>query len=118
MARTLTAGVDYAPPQSQRATKVPSREPSPINGDRWRSIHGQALEWALDRCSIEQKAAAYRMGYSDPGVVSRWIYGTERMQLDKLRMLGEVFFAELLVALAQTCEGVEVRTQVTLARRA
>ena len=52
-----------------------------------------------------------------PGVVSRWIDGRERMQLDKLRMLGDDFFAELLVALAQTCDGVEVRTQVTLIAR-
>lgn len=82
-------------------------------------MHGQALDWALDRARIEQKQAAFSMGYSDPAVVSRWVSGKERMQLDKLRMLGDEFFSELLVALAQTCSGVEVRTQVTLiARRA
>jgi len=68
---------------------------------------------------VTKQEAAYRMGYADSGVVSRWISGLERMQLDKLRGgLGEKFFGELLVALLQTCEEVEVKTHVTLGRTA
>lgn len=77
---------------------------------------GQCLEWALDRARITNQDAAFRMGYSDSGVVSRWINGTERQQLDKLKLLGEVFWQEYVIALAQDCPGVEVKTQITLAR--
>ncbi len=113
MSRTLAAGVDYAHPHSLKAC-----EAEPLSDrDQFLKLHGQALAWALDRARIEQKQAAFRMGYTDPAVVNRWCLGRERMQLDKLRMLGDDFFAELLVALAQTCAGVEVRTQVTLIAR-
>ncbi len=117
MGRTLAAGTDYAHPHSLRVRRPEGEAVSPTNGDEFLKAHGQALDWALDRARIEQKAAAFRMGYTDPGVVSRWISGKERMQLDKLRLLGDDFFGELLVALAQTCSGVEVRTQVTLIAR-
>jgi len=111
------AVLEAVPPQTLRVGERRGEAAAPTNGEAFLKAHGQALDWALDRARIEQKDAAYRMGYTDPGVVSRWISGKERLQLDKLRMLGDDFFAELLVALAQTCDGVEVRTQVTLIAR-
>ena len=80
-----------------------------------RSI-GQAFDWALDRARITKQEAAYQMGYTDDGVMGRWASGTERVQLDKLRMLGDDFFQEFVIALAQTCAGVDVKTQITLAK--
>ena len=116
MADSMRANLPPNHPQMLRAKGEGS--PQPV-GIAFLKTHGDALEWALDRCRIEQKDAAYRMGYTDSGVVSRWISGLERMQLDKLRGgLGEKFFGELLVALLQTCEEVEVKTQVTLGRTA
>jgi hypothetical protein len=56
------------------------------------------------------------MGYSDSGVIGRWVSGLERVQLDKVRLLGDDVFQEFVIALAQTCGGVEVKTQITLSR--
>lgn len=117
MPRTLTAGVDYAHPHSLKTSARSGQEGSPLSGDDFLCVHGRALGLALDRSGITQKQAAFAMGYTDPAVVNRWCLGRERMQLDKLRALGDAFFSELLVALAQTCQGVEVRTQVTLIKR-
>lgn len=83
-------------------------------GDAVKRELGQALEWALDRARITKQDAAFRMGYSDQGVIGRWISGQENMQLAKLRLIGDDFFQEFVIALAQTCAGVEVKTQITL----
>ena len=96
------------------------RAPSPVDpqklGDSQGKAIGQAFEWALDRARITKQEAAYRMGYADSGVIGRWISGKENLQLVRSRLIGEVFFQEFLIALAQTCEGVEVKTQITLAK--
>lgn len=122
MDRTLAAGQDYAHPRSLKVGGEPSETASPQNGDqidadlaRFLRMHGQALEWALDHARIEPKDAAGRMGYTDPAVIYRWFSGKERLQLDKLRSaLGEKFFGKFLVALMQTCDGVEVETSIRL----
>ncbi len=103
------------------------RGPSPSDPPRrgmeekaacFRRQHGQALDWVLDVVRVNQKTAAEEMGYADHGVVGRWTSGAERFQLDKLRAaLGEDFFAELLIALLQTCDAADVSTAVTVRRR-
>jgi hypothetical protein len=77
---------------------------------------GQAFEWALDRARITKQEAAFRMGYTDSGVIGRWISGKENLQIARTRLIGEEFFTEFLVALAQTCAGVAVRTVIELKR--
>lgn len=77
---------------------------------------GQAFEWALDRAHVTHKDAAYRMGYSDQGVIGRWVSGMERVQLDKVRLLDDVY-PEFLVALLQACAGVEIHTSISVVRR-
>jgi len=48
------------------------------------------------------------------GVIGRWISGTENIQLARTRFIGQEFFQEFVIALAQTCAGVEVKTLITL----
>lgn len=79
---------------------------------------GQCFDWALDKARINKGAAAAAMGYSDQTILSRWIAGTERVQLDKCKLLGDEFFREFVIALAQTCQGVSVTTQINLQRTA
>lgn len=115
MARTLTAGADYRHPQTLRA---PSPErPQFLENRDFRKQIGQAFEWALDRCHMNQKTAADAMGYSDQAVVGRWINGTERVQIDKVALLGEDVFGEFVCALAQLTTGVQVRTVIEMVRR-
>ena len=102
-------------PQMLRAGSPP--DPQKL-GEAYRREIGQAFEWALDRARLTKGEAAYRMGYADQGVIGRWVSGTERVQLDKCRLLGPTFYQEFVIALAQTCEGVEVRTQITLLKAA
>lgn len=62
---------------------------------------GMAIETALDRCRITKQEAAFAMGYSDSGVMGRWIAGTETPQFAKLWMLGTEFQKHLVAALAE-----------------
>ena len=93
------------------------RDPQKLEMDTRREI-GQAFEWALDRARLTKKQAADLMGYSDQAVLGRWVSGLERVQLDKCKVLGDDFFREFVCALAQTCAGVTVTTQINLQRTA
>lgn len=77
---------------------------------------GVALESALARASITKQAAAFDMGYTDSGVISRWINGTENAQVGRLWMLGQRFQQEFAIALAEQIQGLDVKTTVTIAR--
>lgn len=114
MAPNATDSLGSLHPQMLRAGSPVDPQVSGIPDYR-RDI-GQAFEWALERAHITKGEAAYRMGYADQAVIGRWISGTERVQLDKCRLLGKEFYQEFVVALAQTCEGVEVRTQISFSR--
>lgn len=103
--------LDGIHPQMLRARSEAAPQ---LSGDAVKRELGQALEWALDRARITKQDAAFRMGYTDSGVIGRWISGVENMQLAKLRLIGDGFFQEFVIALAQTCAGVEVKTQITL----
>src|SRR6188474_2367179 len=72
------------------------------SGDEHGKQIGQAFEWALDRARVTKQEAAFRMGYTDSGVIGRWVSGKENLQLARTRMIGEPFFQEFLIALAQT----------------
>lgn len=79
---------------------------------------GGAIEKALRRAGIEKQAAAFTMGYTDASVVGRWIAHTETPQFAKLKLLGDVFWCELLFALAEGVSGLEKHTQLVLRRPA
>lgn len=77
---------------------------------------GRVVEIALDRACLTKQEAAYAMGYSDAGVMGRWIAGTETPQFAKLWMLGDRFRKELVIALAEKVSDVEVQTTVIVRR--
>ena len=70
----------------------------------------------MDKARITKQQAAFAMGYTDSGVIGRWVSGVERIQLDKLRLLGDGFWQEWVIVQAQITPGVEVRTLITLAK--
>lgn len=77
---------------------------------------GQCLEWAIERVHTTKTAVATDLKYTDPGVISRWTTGTERLQLDKLKVLAPAVYRELLIALLKIEGGVHVKTVVELER--
>lgn len=79
---------------------------------------GRAIESALDRARLTKQAAAYAMGYSDSGVMGRWISGTETPQFARLWTLGERFRQELVAALAEAAGGAEIETTIKFRRMA
>ena len=113
MSEIVASALNNVHPQMLRAGSPAT--PQLSGEDHGRAI-GQAFEWALDRARVTKQEAAYRMGYSDSGVIGRWVSGKENLQLARTRLIGETFFQEFLIALAQTCPGVEVKTQITLAK--
>lgn len=115
MSEQLRRRLDDVKPQMLRAGFASDPQ---LSGEQHRRDIGQAFEWALDRARLTKQEAAYAMGYTDSGVIGRWVNGTERVQLDKVRLLGDAAFQEFVIALAQTCGGVEVKTQITLSRAA
>jgi hypothetical protein len=90
-------------------------EPQKLGEDALRAI-GQAFEWAIDQARSTKGALATDLGYTDQGVIGRWISGKERIQLDKLKAHAPAVYVEFLLALIQMCDGVEVKTQVTMRR--
>jgi hypothetical protein len=78
---------------------------------------GQAFEWALDRSRITKQDAAFRMGYTDSGVIGRWISGKENLQIAKVWLIGEGFFQEFVIALAEVAK-CEIETTVKIRRTA
>lgn len=90
--------------------------PQKLGEDALREI-GQAFEYAIDQAKSTKGAVATELGYTDQGVIGRWISGKERIQLDKLRAFAPRVYVEFLLALLECQDGVEVKTQVTLLRR-
>lgn len=79
---------------------------------------GRAIEAALDRARLTKQEAAYAMGYSDSGVMGRWINGTETPQIARLWTLGERFRQEFVIALGEQAGGAEIETTVKFKRTA
>jgi hypothetical protein len=51
---------------------------------------GRALERAIAMSGLSKQEAAFAMGYSDPGTVSRWCAGTERLHVDKVMAVADL----------------------------
>jgi hypothetical protein len=88
-------------------------------GDALKREVGQAFDYALSRAKDPttgllwtKGGAAMAMGYTDQGVIGRWISGVERVQLDKVRLLGDDFFWEFVCALGALCAGVKAVTHL------
>jgi hypothetical protein len=72
---------------------------------------GRAIEAAIERARLTKQAVAFAMGYSDSGVMGRWINGTETPQFAKLWAVGGRFRHELVIALAEEA-GMRVETTI------
>lgn len=105
--------LDNVHPQMLRAASP--LDPQKLGEDALHAI-GQAFEWAIDQARTTKGALAIDLGYTDQGVIGRWISGKERIQLDKLKACAPRVYTEFLLALLQGEDGVEVKTQVTLRR--
>lgn len=81
-----------------------------------RPFIGKLVERALELLGITKQDAAFRMGYSDAGTISRWCSGTERPALDKLFAI-DGFRVALVLALAECTEELEAETVVRVPRR-
>ena len=101
-------------PQMLRSGFAPDPQKLGITLEQHKRELGQALDWALDKARITKQAAALAMGYTDSGVIGRWVSGTERIQNDKLRLLGDVFWGEWVVAQAALTPYAEVETHIRL----
>lgn len=96
--------------------RVEAKEDPARRGEEALRALGQALEWALEQARVEKKEAAYAMGYTHHGVISEWIAGRERIQLDKLKAHLPRVYVELLFALLEMESNVEVARTVTMRR--
>jgi hypothetical protein len=105
--------LDSVHPQMLKAHSLV--DPQKLGEDALREI-GQAFDWSIDRAHTTKGALANEMGYTDQGVIGRWVSGKERVQLDKLRVHNRRVYVVFLLALLEMEEGVEVKTQVTLRR--
>lgn len=77
---------------------------------------GHSVERALDLAGLTKQEAAFAMGYTDQGVISRWCSGTERPLFDKLYAI-EGFEEAWIQARAERNRNIEIQTVVTIRRR-
>lgn len=107
-------------PQRKSLRMRGEADPKPLRTDDFTAVIGRAIEIALANAGIEKKAAARTMGYGDnQASLANWISGKETPQFARLWRLGDRFRQELVIALAAECSvGVEIRTVVTLERKA
>ena len=77
---------------------------------------GRDVERCFAMLGLTKQDAAYRMGYSDPGVVSRWCSGTERPLFDKLFAIEDFEDAWILIR-ARRNPRVRVRTVMEFEER-
>jgi hypothetical protein len=112
MATSVDARLDRIHPRMLRVSGDP--DPQQLGKQQI----GAAIDKALARAGLTNKEAAFTMGYTDSGVIGRWTAGTETPQFAKLWMLGAAFRRELVIALAETEDGVEIKTVVEIRRTA
>ena len=111
MAPSVDAKLDGLHPRMLRAPSP--ADPQELGAQHRREL-GQAFEWALDKARITKQEAAFAMGYTDSGVIGRWISGKENIQLGRVRLLGDDFLYEFVIAWAQTCGGIRTIGQTLL----
>jgi len=79
-----------------------------------RPVIGRRVERALALCGVTKQEAAFAMGYTDAGTVSRWCSGTERPHLDKLEAAIAGFEAAWVRAIAEGHPRMEAVTQIVM----
>ena len=74
------------------------------------------ISTALSRANLSQKEAALTMGISE-SLLARQLKGDEHLSWQRLFLLPDAFWLELLVVIAETRGIATVRTQIELERR-
>lgn len=78
--------------------------------------YGRALERAIEDAGLTKQEAAFRLGYSEQSMVSRWITGQENPPMPRLFVkLGEKFKQAWVLELAKQTNGVNVETVMRIA---
>lgn len=88
-----------------------------VDSEGLRKKLGERVERALAIAGVTKQEAAFQMGYSDPGVVSRWCSAVERPLLDKLFLIVG-FENAWLLALAEHNPNAEVTMHIAIKRTA
>jgi hypothetical protein len=86
-----------------------------VDGETNRKKIAALIERALELLGISKQDAAFRMGYSDPGTVSRWCTAVERPHLDKLLTI-DGFENAWLLAQAERNPNADIVHQIVLRR--
>lgn len=93
-----------------------------VASDSDRKKIAERVERTLELLGVSKQDAAFRMGYTDPGTVSRWCSGVERPHFDKLFVLinddGLTFEDAWVIATAEKNPRMEVVTQIVMRRSA
>lgn len=77
---------------------------------------GQSVERALAIAGLTKQDAAFQLGYSDQGVMSRWCSGIERPQFDKLFAI-DGFEEAFIKARAEQHPAMTCRTVIEIQHR-
>lgn len=109
MGSTLANRLDGVHPQMLRAEGEGDRKKVAEHRERV----GRLVERALILTGLTKQQAAYEMGYSDSGVVSRWCSGAERPLLDRLFLVSG-FEDSWLIAQAEGNPRAEVERTIKL----
>lgn len=102
-------------PQMLRAKSEGDRKKFAVDE---KALIGRAVERAISVAGLTKQEAAFQMGYSDSGTLSRWCAGTETPQFAKLWAV-EALRGPLVIALAEAMDdsGVIVTTHVQIRQR-
>lgn len=111
MAHSIANQLNGVHPQMLRA----GSETDPQKLAALKSDIGRSVERTLELLGMTKQEAAFAMGYTDQGVVSRWCSGIERPQFDKLFLI-EGFEDTWLLARAKRNPNMVVETTVTIRR--
>jgi hypothetical protein len=87
--------------------------------DLARRVIGAVIDAALRGAGITKQEASHAMGYGqNQAPISNWISGKENPQLSRLWNIGREFRTHLVMGLAQACEDIEIKTVITVNRKA
>jgi transcriptional regulator with XRE-family HTH domain len=78
--------------------------------------YGRALERAIEDSGLTKQEAAFRLGYTEQSMISRWIAGQENPPMPRLFVkLGERFKQAWVLQMAKQTNGVNVETVMRIA---
>lgn len=111
MATHSVADLDALPPR--KCLRVESERLRKPLAEAERRDLGRAIDFALRYAGLEKKQVAAQLG-KDPGQISRWISGTENVDLPALLSLGKHVRHGLVIALLEGHTDSDVNTEIVI----